>query len=94
MRHKRRACDHFSLLKQSGYYVPTLVRERRAIFGPVSFRIKVMTERAEQRICINAPDHSTVLIQAFFFAKHHITQVCQPPTVQIYHPASCGFSQR
>jgi hypothetical protein len=27
----------------------------------------------------------------FFLAKHHVTQVCQPPTAQIWLP---GFSQR
>jgi len=37
-----------------------------------------MTERADQRICINAPAHSTAHMQAFL-AKRHITQVCQPP---------------
>jgi hypothetical protein len=26
-----------------------------------------MTERADQQICINAPAHSTALVQAFFF---------------------------
>jgi hypothetical protein len=39
-----------------------------------------MTERADQRICINAPAHSTAVVQAFFvLAKHRITQVCQHP---------------
>ena len=39
-----------------------------------------MTERADQLHHDNAPAHSTALVQAFFFffAKHHITQVCQP----------------
>jgi hypothetical protein len=37
-----------------------------------------MTERAEKRICINAPAHSTALAQAFL-AKHRITQLCQHP---------------
>jgi len=39
-----------------------------------------MTRRADQLHHNNAHAHSTVLVQAFFFlAKHHITQVCQPP---------------
>jgi transposase len=39
-----------------------------------------MTERADQLHHDNAPAHFTALVQAFFFlAKHHITQVCQPP---------------
>jgi hypothetical protein len=41
-------------------------------------------------MCINAPAHYTALEQAFFFfAKHHITQVCQLP----YSPdlAPCDF---
>ena len=37
-----------------------------------------MTEPADQRICINAPAHSTSLVQAFFKAKNGITQVCLP----------------
>jgi len=37
-----------------------------------------MTERAYQRHHNNASAHSTALVQAFL-AKHHITQVCQPP---------------
>jgi len=37
-----------------------------------------MTERADQRICINAPAHSTAVVQAFI-AKHCITEVCQHP---------------
>jgi hypothetical protein len=37
-----------------------------------------MTERAVQLHHDNAPAHSTALVQAFL-AKHHITQVCQPP---------------
>jgi len=37
-----------------------------------------MTQREVQQICINVPAHSTALVQAFW-AKHHITQVCQPP---------------
>jgi transposase len=50
-----------------------------------------MTERADQLHHDNAPDHSTVLMQALFLAKHHITQVCQPP----YSPdlAPCDFWQ-
>jgi len=35
-----------------------------------------MTERADKRICINAPAHSTAVVQAFL-AKHRITQVGQ-----------------
>jgi hypothetical protein len=47
-----------------------------------------MTERADQLHHDNAPAHSTALVQAFL-AKHHITQVCQPP----YSPdlAPCNF---
>jgi hypothetical protein len=47
-----------------------------------------MTELADQRIYINAPAHSTALVQAFK-AKHHITQFCQHP----YSPdlAPCDF---
>jgi hypothetical protein len=37
-----------------------------------------ITERADQQIGINAPAHSTALVQAFI-AKHIITQVCQHP---------------
>jgi hypothetical protein len=37
-----------------------------------------MTERADQLHNDNAPAHSTALMQAFL-AKHHITQVFQPP---------------
>jgi hypothetical protein len=40
-----------------------------------------MTQRADQRICINAPAHCTALVQVFL-AKHHSTQVCQPPPLQ------------
>ena len=40
-----------------------------------------MTERADQLHHDNAPAHSTVLVKAFL-AKHHITQVCQPPSLQ------------
>ena len=52
----------------------------------VAFR---MTERANQ-LHHNAPAHSTALVQAFcVLAKHHLTQVCQPP----YSPdlAPCDF---
>ena len=33
-----------------------------------------MTGRADQQMCINAPAHSTALVQAFFFGKasHHL----------------------
>jgi hypothetical protein len=41
----------------------------------------------------NALPHSTALMQAFFGAKHRITQVCQPTTAQIWLPATSGFSQ-
>jgi hypothetical protein len=37
-----------------------------------------MTEWADQRICVNAPAHSTAHMQAFM-AKYCITQVCQHP---------------
>jgi hypothetical protein len=47
-----------------------------------------MTERANQLHHDNAPAHSTALVQAFL-AKHHLSQVCQPP----YSPdlALCNF---
>jgi len=47
-----------------------------------------MTERADQLHHNNAPAHSTALLQAVL-AKHHITQVYQPP----YSPnlATCNF---
>jgi hypothetical protein len=47
-----------------------------------------MIERADQRICINAPAQSTVLAEAFA-AKHRITRLCQQP----YSPdlAPCDF---
>jgi len=51
-----------------------------------------MTKRADQLHHDNAPAHSTALVQAFL-AKNHITQVCQPPTTQIWLPATSGFSQ-
>jgi len=41
-----------------------------------------MTERADRLHHDYAPAHSTALVQAFFFffwAKHHITQICQSP---------------
>jgi hypothetical protein len=37
-----------------------------------------MTEQADHLHHHNAPAHSTALVQAVL-AKHHITQVCQPP---------------
>jgi transposase len=37
-----------------------------------------MTEQADLLHHENAPAHSTAVVQAFL-AKHHITQVCQPP---------------
>jgi hypothetical protein len=50
-----------------------------------------MTERADQLHHDNAPAHSTALAQGIFFfvAKHHITQVCQPPYSLDLAP--CGF---
>jgi hypothetical protein len=36
------------------------------------------TERADQLHHDNVPVYSVALVQAFL-AKHHITQVCQPP---------------
>jgi hypothetical protein len=47
-----------------------------------------MTEQADQLHHDNASAHSTALVQAFW-AKHHFTQVCQPP----YSPdlAPCDF---
>jgi len=47
-----------------------------------------MTERADQLHHDNAPAHSTALVQAFL-AKHHITQVSQPPYSP--HLAPCDF---
>jgi len=38
-----------------------------------------MTEREDQLHHDNAPAYSATLMQASFFAKHHLTQVCQPP---------------
>ena len=49
-----------------------------------------MTERAHLRICINAPAHSTALVQAFL-AKHHITQVRQPPYSPYLVPCDFWF---
>jgi len=36
-----------------------------------------MTKREDQQICMNAPVHSTALVQVFYISKHHITQVYQ-----------------
>jgi hypothetical protein len=36
-----------------------------------------MTKRGDQLYQDNAPSHPTALVQAFFLAKHRITQVCQ-----------------
>jgi hypothetical protein len=47
------------------------------------------TERADQIHHDNAPAHSTALVQAFFGAKHHITQVHQHPYNQDLTP--CDF---
>ena len=50
-----------------------------------------MTKRADQLHHYIAPAHSTALVQTFV-AKHHISQVCQPPrTAQIWLPADSGF---
>ena len=46
-----------------------------------------MNERADQLHHDNAPAHSTA--RAGFLAKHHITQVCQPPYSP--HLAPCDF---
>jgi hypothetical protein len=48
-----------------------------------------MAEQADQLHHNNTPAHSTALLQAFFLAKHHITQACQLP----YSPdlAPCDF---
>ena len=48
-----------------------------------------MTQRADQLHHDNAPAHSTSVVQAFFLAKHHITQVCQPPCSSDLAP--CDF---
>jgi len=37
-----------------------------------------MTEQADQRICINAPAHSTAVVQAFI-AIHRFIEACQHP---------------
>jgi transposase len=37
-----------------------------------------MTKQADQLHHNNVPTHSTAIMQVFL-AKHHITQVCQPP---------------
>ena len=47
-----------------------------------------MTERADPLHHNNAPAYSTALVQAFL-AKHHITQLCQPPYSP--HLAPCDF---
>jgi hypothetical protein len=47
-----------------------------------------MTEQADQLHHNNAPAHSAALVQAFL-AKHHITQVCQPPYIPDLAP--CNF---
>jgi len=52
-----------------------------------------MTKRADQLHQDKAPAHFTALAQALL-AKHHITQVCQHPTAQIWLPATCGFSPK
>jgi len=51
-----------------------------------------MIEREDQIHHDNAPAHSTALVQ-FFLAKHHITEICQTPTAQIWLPATSDFSQ-
>jgi hypothetical protein len=52
-----------------------------------------MTERADQLHHDIAPVQSTALVQPLFLAKHHITQIFQPPTAYIWLPATYGFSQ-
>jgi hypothetical protein len=47
-----------------------------------------MTERADQRICINVPAISTAVVQAFV-AKHGIIEVCQHPYSPDFVP--CDF---
>jgi len=42
-----------------------------------------MTERADQLHHDIAPVHSTALVQPLFLAKHHITQIFQPPPLQL-----------
>jgi hypothetical protein len=51
-----------------------------------------MTEQIDKLHHDNAPGHSTSLVQAVL-AKHHITQVCQTLSAQIWLPATSGFSQ-
>jgi transposase len=47
-----------------------------------------MAERADQLHHDNASAHSTAYVQAFL-AKHHITQVCQPPYSPHVAPCDC-----
>jgi len=47
-----------------------------------------MTEQADKLHHYNMPAHSTAIGQAFS-AKHHITQVCQPPYSP--HLTPCDF---
>jgi transposase len=51
-------------------------------------RVFTTTKRADHLHHDNAPARSTALVQAFV-AKHHITQVYQPPYSQDL--ASCGL---
>jgi len=55
----------------------------------VAFR---MTERADHLHHDNAPIQSTAIMQVIS-AKHHIILACQPPTAQIWLPATSDFSQ-
>ena len=52
-----------------------------------------MTERADQRICINVPAHSTAHMQAFFFFWQNIAspRSVSTRTAQIWLPATSGF---
>ena len=55
-----------------------------------------MTERADHLHHDNVPAHSTALVQTSFpprKASHH-PRLSAPPTVQIWLPATSGFSQR
>jgi hypothetical protein len=50
-----------------------------------------MTERENQVHNDNEPAHSTVFM--FLFSKHNNIQLCQPPTAQIWFPATSGVTQ-
>ena len=47
---------------------------------------------ASSRQC-SCPFYSSRAGFFFFLVKHHIAQVCKPPTAQIWLPATSGFSQ-